>query len=92
MPITTGNPHSLWLFPGRHATLPLHPTSLRLRLQNLGLSPIAARTSSLRHLSTQAPPAVISHMLGYATTTTERSSRNNAATWARYAASRRQAN
>ena len=37
-------------------------------------------------------PAVISHMLGYATTTTERSSRNNAATWARYAASRRQAN
>lgn len=92
VPITTGNPHSLWLFPGRHATLPLHPTSLRLRLQNLGLSPIAARTSSLRHLSTQAPPAVISHMLGYATTTTERSSRNNAATWARYAASRRQAN
>jgi len=85
---TAANPASPWLFPGRHGALPLHPTSLRLRLATLGLQPQAARTATLRQLATEAPPAIIGEMLGYQTSTTERHAKEAGATWSRYAALR----
>ena len=85
---TAANPDSPWLFPGRHGTLPLHPTSLRLRLATLGLQPQAARTATIRQLATEAPPAIIGEMLGYKTSTTERHAKQAGATWSRYAALR----
>lgn len=85
---TIGNADSTWLLPGRLGTLPLHPTSLRMRLTLLGLQPRAARTATLRQLVTQAPPAIIGDMLGYRTTTAERQAKAAGSTWARYAALR----
>ena len=85
---TAANPDSPWLFPGRHGTLPLHPTTLRLRLATLGLQPRAARSITLRQLVTDAPPAIIGEMLGYNTSTTERHAKQAGATWSRYAALR----
>lgn len=81
---TAANPDSPWLLPGRRGTLPLHPNALRLRLQHLGLQPRAARASTLRRLTLQAPPAIISQMLGYHINTTERQARQAGSTWARY--------
>ena len=85
---TAANPDSKWLFPGRHGTLPLHPTSLRLRLHTLGLQPRAGRTATIRQLAIEAPPAIIGQMLGYNTSTTERHAKQAGATWSRYAALR----
>ena len=34
---TATNPNSTWLFPGRRAGQPIHPTSIRLRLTTLGI-------------------------------------------------------
>jgi hypothetical protein len=38
--ITATNPNSTWLFPGRRAGQPLHPTSIWLRLTTLGIPTI----------------------------------------------------
>ncbi|CCH79925.1 conserved hypothetical protein [Nostocoides japonicum T1-X7] len=85
---TAANPDCPWLFPGRHGTLPLHPTSLRLRLATLGLQPRAARSLTLRQLVAEAPPAIIGEMLGYRTSTTERHAKQAGTAWSRYAALR----
>lgn len=85
---TAANPDSPWLFPGRRGTLPVHPNALRLRLQHLGLQPRAARASTLARLTLQAPPAIVSQMLGYHINTTERRAQQAGSTWARYASTR----
>lgn len=86
--VTVGNPGSPWLFPGRRGSLPLHPTSIRLRLHALGLQPRAARAGTLRQLVSEAPPAIIGEMLGYRPTTAERQAKTAGSTWSRYAALR----
>lgn len=85
---TVGNPDSTWLFPGRRGALPLHPTSIRQRLHALGLQPRAARAGTLRQLVAEAPPAIISEMLGYQASTAERQAKISGTTWSRYAALR----
>jgi len=62
---TATNPNSTWLFPGRRAGQPLHPTSIRLRLSNLGIPNMPGRSRALREMLLQAPPAVVAGMLGY---------------------------
>lgn len=85
---TAANPDSPWLFPGRRGTQPVHPTTLRLRLEHLGLQPRAARASTLSRLTLQAPPAIVSQMLCYHINTTERRAQEAGSTWARYPSTR----
>lgn len=89
---TAATQTSDWLFPGRHGTLPKHPTSFRTRLHALGFSPSRAKAAALRQLVLQAPPAIIGPMLGYRTTTAEQHSKHAATTWSRYIALRQHAN
>lgn len=68
---TAGNPDSTWLFPCRSPRQPLHPTSIRLRLQQLGIPNLSGRSRALRELLLQAPPSVVAGMLGYGTSRAE---------------------
>lgn len=56
---TATNPGSEWLFPGRRAGQPLHPTTFRLRLSRLDIPNLTGRTRALRELLLAAPPAVV---------------------------------
>jgi len=47
---TATNPGSRWLFPCRRAGQPLHPTSIRLRLQRLGIPNLNSRSRALREM------------------------------------------
>lgn len=51
---TATNPNSRWLFPGRRAGQPLHPTTFRLRLQTLGIPNLSGRSRALREMLLQA--------------------------------------
>jgi hypothetical protein len=85
---TATNPDSRWLFPGRRAGHPLHPTSMRLRLANLGVPNMPGRSRAIRELLRQAPPSIIAGMLGYAPDSSETLARETGTTWMRYAAGR----
>lgn len=82
---TATNPNSSWLFPGRRAGQPLHPTSIRNRLHRRGIPNLAGRRRALRDLVLQAPPSVIARMLGYSTPSTENLAIDAGATWHHYA-------
>jgi hypothetical protein len=82
---TATNPNSAWLFPGRRAGQPLHPTSIRLRLTTLGIPNMPGRSRALREMLLQAPPAVVAGMLGYNTGIAETLAAESGATWKRYA-------
>ncbi|GAA3596625.1 hypothetical protein [Streptomyces osmaniensis] len=79
------NAESRWLFPGRRASQPMHPGTLRDGLRGLGVPLQRARTSSIRHLVLQAPAPVIAKALGYHDKTTTRLVTEAGGTWARYA-------
>jgi hypothetical protein len=83
---TAGNPDSTWLFPGRSPRQPLHPTSLRLRLQRLGIPNLNGRSLALRELLFQAPPSAVAAMLGYGPDRAEAIARESGNTWRHYAA------
>ena len=83
---TATNPDSIWLFPGRRAGQPLHPTTIRSRLQRLGIPNLNGRSRALREMLLQAPPAVVAGMLGYTTSKAEAIAAETGATWKRYAA------
>ena len=80
------NPNSKWLFPGRRAGQPLHPTTIRLRFQQLGIPNLHGRTRALRELLLHAPPAVVAGMLGYTPGPAEAIAAQAGATWKHYAA------
>jgi hypothetical protein len=82
---TATNRGSTLLFPGRRAGQPIHPGSLRLRLQRLGIPNLNGRTRAIRDLLLQAPPAVIARVLGYHPNTVETIAAQAGATWKRYA-------
>lgn len=82
---TATNRGSTLLFPGRRAGQPIHPGSLRLRLQRLGIPNLNSRIRAIRDLLQQAPPAVIARMLGYHPNTAETIAAQAGATWKRYA-------
>jgi hypothetical protein len=83
---TAGNPDSRWLFPGRSAGQPLHPTSIRLRLSNLGIPNLPGRTRAIRELLRQAPPMIVAGMLNRSTTNAEALANEAGTTWKHYAA------
>lgn len=84
--MTATNPDSQWLFPGRRAGEPMHPTTFRLRFQRLGIPNLTGRTRALRSMLLEAPPAVVAGMLGYTPDTAEDIAREAGATWKHYAA------
>lgn len=83
---TATNPDSTWLFPGRRAGQPMHPTTVRLRLSTLKIPNLPGRSRALREILLQAPPAVVAGMLGYTTGKAEAIAADTGATWKRYAA------
>jgi len=83
---TATNPNSRWLFPGRRAGQPLHPTTIRLRFQTLGIPNLNGRSRALREMLLQAPPSVVARMLGYAPERAEALAAEVGATWKHYAA------
>ena len=82
---TATNPDSDWLFPGRRAGQPLHPTSIRRRLTTLGIPNLPGRSRALREMLLQAPPAVVAGMLGYSPGKAETIAAEAGATWKHYA-------
>lgn len=82
---TATNPNSNWLFPGRRAGQPLHPTSIRHRLSTIGIPNLPGRSRALREMLLQAPPAVVAGMLGYHTGKAEAIAAETGATWKSYA-------
>jgi hypothetical protein len=83
---TATNRDSRWLFPGRRAGQPLHPTSIRSRLQRLDIPNLTGRSRALREMLLQAPPSVVAGMLGYAAGRAETIAAEAGATWQHYAA------
>lgn len=57
--------NSPWLFPGRRASQPMHPGTLRDALRALGVPAEKGRTSAIRQLVLQAPAPVVAQALGY---------------------------
>jgi hypothetical protein len=82
---TATNPNSRWLFPGRRAGQPMHPTTIRSRLQRQGIPNLNGRSRALRDMLLQAPPAVVAGMLGYAAGRAEIIAAEAGATWQHYA-------
>ncbi|GAA1581082.1 hypothetical protein GCM10009789_38680 [Kribbella sancticallisti] len=82
---TATNPGRQLLFPGRRAGQPIHPTSIRLRLHNLGIPNLNARTRAIRELLLQAPAPVVATMLNYTPHSAERIAAHAGNTWKTYA-------
>lgn len=82
---TATNPDSTWLFPGRRAGQPLHPTSVRRRLTTLGIPNLPGRSRALREMLLHAPPAVVAGALGYSAGKAETIAAEAGATWKHYA-------
>ncbi|WP_409491486.1 hypothetical protein [Amycolatopsis sp. cmx-11-12] len=82
---TATNPGARWLFPGRRAGQPMSPTTLELRLRQVGIPGRRGRTAALRQLVLQAPAPVAAKTLGYSTDHTARLVAEAGGTWARYA-------
>jgi hypothetical protein len=82
---TATNPDSRWLFPGRRAGRPIHPSTIEQRLRDLGFAPGRARTSAIRHLILQAPAPVVAGMLSYNNESLAVIAAEAAGPWSRYA-------
>jgi hypothetical protein len=78
-------PASDWLFPGRQAGQPIHPTTLGMRLSAAGIPTLQGRTAALRQLVLQAPPSIVAGMLGYHSVHAEAVAAQAGGTWKTYA-------
>jgi integrase len=86
---TATNQDSGWLFPGRRADQPLHPTTLRDQIRALGIPVNPGRVSAIQRYVFDTPAPVVATALGYHHTTTTRAAAQTGAPWAPYAASPR---
>ena len=77
-----------WLFPGRQAGQPIHPSHLNRRLTALGIQTRAARHAALLQLARDVPAAVLADMLNIDVTTATRWAARSGAIWKNYAATR----
>lgn len=78
-----------WLFTGKNAGSHLHPVSLRLRMQKLGVSTRAGRNTALLHLASTTPPAVFASLTGISIGAATRWAKLAGSAWNNYAASPR---
>lgn len=77
-----------WLFPGRQAGLPMHPSTLARRLHRVGIDVRAARNAAMLQLAAEIPAAVLADTLSIDVGTATRWAASAGATWSRYAAAR----
>lgn len=77
-----------WLFPGKSAGRPRHPTSLMRSLNRQGIPARTSRNTALYHLATTVPPAVIASLLGVHAITAQRWAQTAGANWLMYGNSR----
>ncbi len=77
-----------WLFPGRQAGLPMHPSTLACRLRRLGIDIRAARNAAMLQLAAEVPAAVLADTLSIDVGTATRWAARTGATWSNYAGSR----
>lgn len=77
-----------WLFPGRQAGRPIHPSHLNRRLTALGIQTLAARQAALLQLAREVPAAVLADTLNIDVATATRWAARSGATWNNYAAAR----
>jgi site-specific recombinase XerD len=82
---TATNPHSRWLFPGRRARQPMHPTTLAALVHKLGVPTRTARTAAIRQHLLDMPAAVVADALSYHPLTTAKITTQIGVTWSRYA-------
>jgi site-specific recombinase XerD len=79
---TATNPNSRWLFPGRRARQPMHPTTLAALVHKLG---VPTRTAAIRQHLLDMPAAVVADALSYHPVTTAKIDTQIGVTWSRYA-------
>jgi len=76
---------SVWLFPGGRPARPLSTGRLTQRLNNLGIHPNQARSTTLFQLATEIPAAILARTLGIHTDVAVTWQRLSAGDWANYA-------
>jgi hypothetical protein len=79
-------PDTRWLFPGHLPGRPISAARLGQRLGKLGIDGQAGRRTALLQLAAQVPAAVLSDLLGIATTTAADWAHSAGGDWSRYAA------
>jgi len=79
---------SPWLFPGTRAGQHLHPTTMMVRLRDLGVNLLGARNRAIADLVTEVPPPVVADALGYSHPVAVKHATAAAEPWARYVADR----
>ena len=82
---TATNPHSRWLFPGRRAGQPMHPTTLAALIHKLGVPTRTARTTAIRQHLLEMPAAIVADALSHHPVTTAKITTQIGVTWSRYA-------
>ena len=87
---TATNPTSSWLFPGKNANSHIRPDTLRIRVIEMGINLMGARSGALRQLVLDCPPTVVADMLGYSYQAIDRHALRAGSPWASYAALRAQ--
>lgn len=83
--LTTRDPDSTWLFPGRRPGQPLHPSTLRLLLHQGGIRIGAGRLAAIQQLVQDMPPPVAAVALGYHHVSTTRIAAETGSPWSNYA-------
>ena len=82
---TATNRNSRWLFPGRRANQPMHPKTLEMQINALGIHTTASRAAAIRQHLLDTPAPVVAEALGYHHVTTTKLAAQNGTTWSRYA-------
>lgn len=77
-----------WLFTGKNAGTHLHPTSLMVRMNRLGITTRSSRNTALLHLAATTPPAVFASLVGISIGTATRWAALAGASWNTYATMR----
>ena len=75
-----------WLFPGHLPGRPITAAHLGARLRQLGIDGQTGRRAALLQLAAEVPAAVLSDLLGIATTTAADWASASGGDWSRYAA------
>jgi hypothetical protein len=78
---TATNPNSRWLFPGRRAGQPMHPTSLAALINRLGVPTSTGRTAAIHQHVMEMPAPVVADALGYHPVTTAKVATQVGASW-----------
>lgn len=77
-----------WLFPGRQAGLPIHPSTLARRLHRLGIDSRATRHAAMLQLASELPAAVLADILNIGVSTATRWAAHAGTSWNSYAGQR----